>query len=105
MNQKVLKGTLLDDRIELTMHELCEACSISSEWVLELVQEGVVEPIDRTQSSWRFTGICLQRARTARRLQHDLQVNLAGVALALDLMDEIDALRDRLRRFESGERA
>ena len=34
------------------------------------------------------------------RLQHDLNVNLAGVALALDLMDEIETMRERLRRFE-----
>jgi chaperone modulatory protein CbpM len=34
------------------------------------------------------------------RLQHDLNINLAGVALALDLMDEIETMRERLRRFE-----
>lgn len=34
------------------------------------------------------------------RMQQDLQINLAGVALALDLMEEIEAMRERLHRFE-----
>jgi hypothetical protein len=34
-------------------------------------------------------------------MQQDLQINLAGVALALDLMEEIEAMRERLRRFEA----
>ena len=34
------------------------------------------------------------------RLQHDLRVNLAGAALALDLLDEIDQLRARLRALD-----
>ena len=34
------------------------------------------------------------------RMQQDLQINLAGIALALDLMEEIEAMRERLHRFE-----
>jgi chaperone modulatory protein CbpM len=33
-------------------------------------------------------------------MQQDLEINLAGVALALDLMEEIEVMRERLRRFE-----
>ncbi len=104
MNQDVLKGMLLDERTELTLAELCEACSTSTEWVIELVEEGVIEPAGGERSRWRFSGTCLQRARTATRLQRDLDVNLAGVALVLDLMDEIQALRERLGRFDLEDR-
>jgi chaperone modulatory protein CbpM len=34
------------------------------------------------------------------RLQRDLGVNVAGVALALDLLEEIERMQTRLRRFE-----
>ena len=34
------------------------------------------------------------------RLQQDLQINLAGVALALDLLDEIESLRALIYRLE-----
>jgi chaperone modulatory protein CbpM len=105
MNEKVLTGILLDERIELTLHDLSQACSSSTEWVIELVEEGVLEPIGREQVQWRFPGTCLPRARAAMHLQTDLGVNLAGVALALDMLDEIDELRARLRRFETNEGA
>ena len=89
MKQKALTGILLDEKIELSMIEISRACSSSTEWVVELVEEGVLEPIGHEQAHWRFSGTSLQRAHTARRLQHDLEIDLAGIALALDLMDEM----------------
>lgn len=101
MNEKTLSGVLLDEQTELSLSELCNACSSHAEWVIELVEEGVLEPIGHTRSQWRFSAISLQRAHTAMRLQRDLDINLAGVALALDLLDEIEALRTRLSRFDT----
>jgi chaperone modulatory protein CbpM len=100
MTSKTLTGILLDERAELSLHDLCHACSTSTEWVVELVDEGVLEPIGHEQAHWRFSGPSLLRARAAMRMQRDLQINLAGVALALDLMEEIEAMRERLRRFK-----
>jgi chaperone modulatory protein CbpM len=100
MTSKTLTGILLDEQAELSLHDLCHACSASTEWVIELVDEGVLEPIGHEQAHWRFSGLSLLRARAAMRMQRDLQINLAGVALALNLMEEIEAMRERLRRFE-----
>jgi chaperone modulatory protein CbpM len=66
-----------------------------------LVQEGILDPRRDRPGHWRFSAASLQRARTAIRLQRDLDINLAGVALALQLLDEIDSLRARLRLLES----
>lgn len=101
MTSKTLTGMLLDEQVELSLQDLCHACSSSTEWVIELVDEGVLEPIGHEQAHWRFTGPSLLRARAAMRMQQDLQINLAGIALALDLMEEIEAMRERLRRFET----
>jgi chaperone modulatory protein CbpM len=101
MKQKILTGILLDERIELTITELSQACASSSEWIVELVDEGVLEPTGQEQAHWRFSGTSLTKARAAMRLQHDLKINLAGVALALDLMHEIETLRERLCRIET----
>lgn len=100
MTETTLTGVLLDDQVELSLNDLCRACSGSTEWVIELVEEGVLEPTGHERAYWRFSGFSLQRALTAKRLQHDLDVNLAGVALALDLIDEITLLRERLCRLE-----
>lgn len=93
MEGKKLTGVLLDDQVRLSLDEICEACSCRREWVVELVEYGILEPLDADGDEWRFTGVSLSRAYTARRLQQDLGVNLAGVALALDLLEEIEALR------------
>jgi chaperone modulatory protein CbpM len=100
MNQKTLSGILLDEHLELSLNDLCRACSSSTEWVIELVEEGALEPIGQEQSGWRFTGTSLRRAQTAMRLQRDLGINLAGIALALDLLDEIETMRAQLRQLE-----
>jgi chaperone modulatory protein CbpM len=36
--------------------------------------------------------------RAASRLARDLQINPPGIALALDLLDEIEALKTRAKR-------
>ncbi|MDH5513565.1 MAG: chaperone modulator CbpM [Gammaproteobacteria bacterium] len=100
MNQKTVSGILLDEQLELSLNDLCRACSRSAEWVIELVEEGALEPIGQEQSRWRFTGSSLRRAQTAMRLQRDLGINLAGIALALDLLDEIETMRAQLRQLE-----
>ncbi len=96
MKDKILTGTLLDEQTELTLNDLCKACSSSADWIIELVDYGALEPIGSEQLNWRFSVTSLQRVRTAMRLQRDLEINLAGVALALDLLDEIKHLRIRL---------
>jgi chaperone modulatory protein CbpM len=64
------------------------------------VDEGVVEPLGRNPACWRFRGISIRRVRCALRLERDLGVNVAGAALALDLLDEIEVMRSRLRRYD-----
>jgi len=100
MNTKVLSGIVLDEETVLSLGDLCNACSRHAEWVVELVDEGILQPVGRNQDQWRFPGTSLQRAHTAMRLQQDLEINLAGVALALDLMDEIESLRALVCRLE-----
>ena len=56
---------------------------------------------DAQTTVWHFRGDTLPRARRALRLQRDLEINLAGVALAMDLMDEIDRLRRELQTRHS----
>lgn len=98
--EKLLSGDILEDQLDLTLVELCRACKLTAEQVLELVDHGVVEPQGRQPASWRFTGISIQRVRCAQRLQQDLGVNTAGIALVLDLLDELEQMRQRLRRLE-----
>jgi len=95
-----IKAIVLDETLELSLSDMCRACGVHAEFVIELVNEGVLAPRGRSLRSWRFSGPQLGRAQAAARLQRDLDLNLAGIGLALDLLDEIDALRARLRALE-----
>lgn len=94
--QPVHAGTVIEED-SLTLEQLCQACGAQTDWVISLIEESIIEPQGDEIHSWRFSGISLVRARSALRLQHDLGVNLAGIALALDLMEELENLRRQLK--------
>jgi chaperone modulatory protein CbpM len=98
-DKSLTRGTIVEDEIHLTLVELCQACSAPEEHVIAWVFEGVLEPIGETQQEWRFTGQALRRARAASWLTLDLEINPPGVALALDLLEQIAALQARLQRL------
>jgi chaperone modulatory protein CbpM len=91
--RETLRGTVLDETLTLTLREVCEVCRVEEVRVVEMVTEGIAEPLDAEAGSWTFSGVAVTRIRTAHRLQQDLHVNLAGAALALDLLEEIERLR------------
>ena len=97
----LLNGELLDEEIELTLGELCRACRLPADEVIEMLEQGLIHPWGREPARWCFTGMSLRRVRCAQRLQRDLGVNMPGAALAIDLLDELERLRMRLRRLES----
>ncbi|MBT8446480.1 MAG: chaperone modulator CbpM [Gammaproteobacteria bacterium] len=95
--ESLLNGELLEEDVELSLAELCQACRVPAEQIVELVGEGIIEPVGQGQVHWRFRAISVRRVRCALRLQHDLGVNTAGAALALDLLEELAQLRARRR--------
>ena len=99
MTKRTTIGTVLDETVYYSLEEVCRVCDSRTDWVVELVEYGILQPAGDTRSHWRFAGTSLHTAMKAQRLQRDLGLNLAGVALALELLDEIDALRSRLDKL------
>jgi chaperone modulatory protein CbpM len=89
-------GTIIEED-SLTLGQICRVCGVHADWVISLVDEGIIEPYGKESQLWRFTGSNLVRVRSALRLQRDLGVNLAGIGLALDLMEELERLRTQLK--------
>jgi chaperone modulatory protein CbpM len=52
------------------------------------------------EQPWRFAAPELRRIQTVLRPQRDLDLNLPGAALALELAEELRAMRTRLERLE-----
>lgn len=84
-----------------SLAEISRCCQVPAEKILVLVGEGVLSPRGRTQREWRFASADLARALGVLRLERDLGVNTAGAALAIELMDEMQRLRERVRLLET----
>ena len=95
-----LSGTLLDERTVFTLRELCIACGVHAEIVIEMVEEGVLQPRGTDPADWRFPGSAVTRAQKALKFARDLRINWPGAALALDLLEEIERLRPHRRRMD-----
>lgn len=99
----VLTGYILEESPQLSLGELCDHCHIQADAMIKLVDHGIIFPCNgetARESQWLFESHSLMRAHKALRLQQDLGINLAGIALALELMDEIDTLRTVLQCSE-----
>ena len=85
----------------LSLPDLCRFVHADEDWVIELVEEGVLTPVGSHRGNWRFVGASIVRAKKAGRLSRDLGINAPGLALVLELMEERDAARRRLARYET----
>ena len=84
----------------LTLHQVCSILELRTEVVCEWVAEGVVQPSGERLGEWQFAPGQIERARRARRLQRDLELNTESLPLVLDLLREVEQLRSRLRIME-----
>lgn len=91
-----LECVIVEEQVELTLIELCRVSGASEIQILQWIEQGAIEPKEVSGNDGpQFDGASLQRARKACRLAQDLGINPAGIALALDLLDEIEALQAR----------
>ena len=97
-----MTSVTVEDEREISLAELCRCCLLPAEHVLTMIEYGVVEPLQphTPSSQWLFTGNSILRVQTAVRLQSDLDVNLAGAVLALELLDEVKMLRQQVAALQ-----
>jgi chaperone modulatory protein CbpM len=88
-------GTIFDESALLSIKDLSRMCAVDEHHIVEFVEEGVLNVVN-VRSEWHFSGDALRRARLAVRLERDLELNLPGVALAVELIEELAQLRREL---------
>lgn len=94
-----LECLIVEEQVEFSLLELCRVSGASEVQLVEWIGQGAIEPKYVSEDDGpHFDGVSLRRARKARHLAQDLEINAAGIALALDLLDEIEALRARYLR-------
>jgi len=96
INTTWIEASIVENEVHMSIVELSHASRTPQELIMSWIAEGVLSPAGSSPEDWRFSGDSLRRAKTAAHLTHDLELNVPGVALALDLLDEIAQLRARL---------
>jgi chaperone modulatory protein CbpM len=79
-----------------TADDIARACGVAVTWVHERVEAGVLQA-DPASGDWRFDSATLVRARRIARLEASFDADPQLAALTADLIEEVAALRRRLR--------
>ncbi len=85
----------------LTLTELTHSVRLSPDAIIALVDCGIVAPRGDQPQQWLFEPRMVQMIQRACRLQRDLELDWPAVALALELIEDLERLREenqRLRR-------
>lgn len=83
----------------ITITELAYCSGCSAEAIVELLEHGLLHPVESTPEP-RFPVEAVGRVRRIRRIEVELEVGYPAMALVLDLLDRIDALERRLKELE-----
>ena len=94
---KIEQAMWLNEQHELLLEELCELSGLSEAELRELVDHGVLAPIDSGAQHWTFSADRLVVARSARRLRKDFDLDPNGVALVVTLLERVRDLEAELR--------
>lgn len=84
---------------DLTLAEVCQCIHLSVDTVIIIVDHGIVQPRGRQPQEWLFEPDMLGTLRRAIRLQRDLELDWEAIALALELIGEMEHLREDNRRL------
>lgn len=85
----------------LSFTEVCLQTGLEEDTVFEIIEQGIVEPVGDSPDEWLFSPAMLILTKKAVRLHRDLGVDWGGIALAIELLDEVERLRAENRYLQS----
>lgn len=104
MIKQIFKGIIVEQSASLNLEEFCQAVHLQTQVVIEMVEHQLIKPEGSAPNSWRFDNACLKRAKIAASFYRDLEVNMPGIGIALDLLERIEYLEQRLQTLECFEK-
>ncbi|HZN10953.1 MAG TPA: chaperone modulator CbpM [Blastocatellia bacterium] len=89
------------EREQLSQEALASSVGLHPALVERFVEFGLLDPAGWVGTQLLFDAAAVPRLRTIERLRGEIGVNLAGVAVVLDLLDRLRALQDENERLRS----
>lgn len=89
-----------DKTVTLNLTEFSRCLQADNQLVVEMVNYELIQPKGTHPNNWQFDACCLKRAKTIVSFYRELGVNLEGIGLALHLLDRVEELENRLKKFD-----
>jgi len=78
-----------------TTKAVCTRFQLNEDAISEMISWGIAAPVGNKPGKWAFTEEDCERIGCASRFNKDLEINIPGTALALQLLEEIQNLRNK----------
>jgi len=91
----------LDEHATISLDELLQVSGLAREELLELVQGGAIPVLETRGASYYFSARVISVARTACRLRDELELDVAGLAVALRLLDRVQSLEAEIAQLRA----
>jgi len=85
----------------LSIDDLAEICSLHPDLILRFREIGLITPAVELFDEPYFSNDTIMRLKKIYRLRRDLGVNLIGIEIILNLLDEMEDLRREIRYLRS----
>ena len=85
----------------VSINDLVELSGLTETDVHELVECGTLIPLDADEIPWSFSADCVVTVRKASRLRDDLELDSHALAIALNLLKQIESLEIELAQLRA----
>ncbi len=91
----------LDDEYTFSLAQLSELSGVTEAQLTEMVDEGILSPIDPESGQWVFAADRLVTVRMAVRLRRDFELDPEGLALVVTLLERVRSLEAEVRELRA----
>lgn len=92
----IVTGILVDENAKISFVEVCKQYDISKEMIQEMIEHGFFEEHPLLTQQAMIDQRTSDRIRSAHRLEQDLGINIPGVVLVLELLEEMEQIKNEL---------
>ncbi len=95
----VIVADLAEESV-FTLMEVCQICHVTPQLIQDFINHDIIQ-LDSYRADHQFTVDHLSRIQQSLRLQKELEVNLTGVAIILDLLDDRQKMQAEINLLKS----
>ncbi len=88
----------MSSNIVYTTNAICSYYGLKKDVLVDMVLWGIASPLGSSPDKWQFTQRDYERIGCAYRFHRDLEINIPGSAMVLELLSELDRVRIELHK-------